>query len=99
MHKFQPRFHVVYVYPKTEDCTKTQNYKTFVFPETKFMAVTAYQNHRVCVFLLFNNFTFTLLNQNISVISFSPCTTTIKECRQTNMQRSFFFFLLDFEVR
>ena len=50
MHKFQPRFHVVYVYPKSEDCTKTQNYKTFVFPETKFMAVTAYQNHRVCLF-------------------------------------------------
>ena len=48
MHKFQPRFHVVYVYPKSEDCTKTQNYKTFVFQETKFMAVTAYQNHRVC---------------------------------------------------
>ena len=50
MHKFQPRFHVVYVYPKSEDCSKTQNYKTFVFPETKFMAVTAYQNHRVSLF-------------------------------------------------
>lgn len=47
MHKFQPRFHVVYVYPKNEDCSKTQNYKTFLFPETKFMAVTAYQNHRI----------------------------------------------------
>ncbi|KAL4223659.1 T-box transcription factor [Mactra antiquata] len=47
MHKFQPRFHVVYVYPKSEDCSKTQNYKTFIFSETKFMAVTAYQNHRI----------------------------------------------------
>lgn len=47
MHKYQPRFHVVYVNPKTEDVTTTENYRTFIFQETKFMAVTAYQNHRV----------------------------------------------------
>ncbi|XP_052801742.1 T-box transcription factor TBX1-like isoform X2 [Mya arenaria] len=47
MHKFQPRFHVVYVYPKSENCSTSQNYKTFIFQETKFMAVTAYQNHRI----------------------------------------------------
>ena len=47
MHKYQPRFHVVYVNPKSEDVSHTENFKTFIFTETKFMAVTAYQNHRV----------------------------------------------------
>ncbi|XP_041349018.1 T-box transcription factor TBX10-like isoform X2 [Gigantopelta aegis] len=47
MHKYQPRFHVVYVGPKGEDTSSTENFKTFIFPETKFMAVTAYQNHRI----------------------------------------------------
>ncbi|GFT58924.1 t-box transcription factor TBX1-B [Nephila pilipes] len=47
MHRYQPRFHVVYVNPKGEDASQTQNFKTFVFPETKFTAVTAYQNHRI----------------------------------------------------
>ena len=47
MHKYQPRFHVVYVNPKTEDVSQTENFKTISFTETKFMAVTAYQNHRV----------------------------------------------------
>ena len=47
MHKYQPRFHIVYVHPKGEDVSQTENFKTFLFAETKFMAVTAYQNHRV----------------------------------------------------
>ncbi|ESO08164.1 hypothetical protein HELRODRAFT_156666 [Helobdella robusta] len=47
MHKYQPRFHVVYVNQKTEDISQTENFKTFIFPETKFTAVTAYQNHRI----------------------------------------------------
>ncbi|XP_064460641.1 T-box transcription factor TBX1-like [Ornithodoros turicata] len=47
MHRYQPRFHVVYVNPKGEDASKTENFKAFVFPETKFTAVTAYQNHRI----------------------------------------------------
>jgi hypothetical protein len=47
MHKYQPRFHAVYVNPKSEDVSHTENFKTFIFPETKFTAVTAYQNHRV----------------------------------------------------
>ncbi|PRD27844.1 UNVERIFIED_CONTAM: Transposable element Hobo transposase-box transcription factor TBX1 [Trichonephila clavipes] len=46
MHRYQPRFHVVYVNPKGEDPTQFENFKTFIFPETKFTAVTAYQNHR-----------------------------------------------------
>ena len=47
MHKYQPRLHVVYHHPKSEDCSNTENFRTFSFPECKFMAVTAYQNHRV----------------------------------------------------
>ena len=47
MHKYQPRFHIVYVGAKREDVSQTENFKTFTFPETKFTGVTAYQNHRV----------------------------------------------------
>ncbi|XP_013791850.2 T-box transcription factor TBX10-like [Limulus polyphemus] len=47
MHRYQPRFHVVYLNPKGEDASQTENFKTFIFPETKFTAVTAYQNHRI----------------------------------------------------
>ncbi|UYV79749.1 TBX10 [Cordylochernes scorpioides] len=46
MHRYQPRFHVVYVNLKEEDPLQTENFKTFLFPETRFTAVTAYQNHR-----------------------------------------------------
>ena len=48
MHRYQPRFHVIYN-PKGEEQGNYQNFKTFVFSETKFMAVTAYQNQRVSV--------------------------------------------------
>ncbi|XP_035701115.1 T-box transcription factor TBX5 isoform X2 [Folsomia candida] len=47
MHRYQPRFHVVLVNGKSEDVSQTENFKTFVFTETKFTAVTAYQNHRI----------------------------------------------------
>ncbi|XP_075542228.1 T-box transcription factor 1 [Dermacentor variabilis] len=47
MHRYQPRCHVVYVNRKGEDTSKTENFRTFIFPETKFTAVTAYQNHRI----------------------------------------------------
>ena len=52
MHKYQPRFHVVL--DNQEKSTmisalgaSTEHVKTFLFPETQFMAVTAYQNHMV----------------------------------------------------
>lgn len=57
MHRYQPRFHIVYLPPKTSQSSEEncgENFKTFVFPETTFTAVTAYQNHRVrylCYFL------------------------------------------------
>lgn len=58
MHKYQPRLHVVAC---DGDCNQQQQNETtvkqedakndivrmFVFPETEFMAVTAYQNHMV----------------------------------------------------
>jgi T-box protein 1 len=49
MHRYQPRFHVVYIPAKSEltDPALTEEFKTFIFPETRFTAVTAYQNHRV----------------------------------------------------
>ncbi|XP_050299837.1 T-box transcription factor TBX1-like [Anthonomus grandis grandis] len=51
MHRYQPRFHIVYLPPKTSqssnDETCNDNFKTFVFAETSFTAVTAYQNHRI----------------------------------------------------
>ncbi|NXK19767.1 TBX10 factor, partial [Arenaria interpres] len=48
MHRYQPRFHVVFVDPRRDsERFAHQNFKSFSFPETQFMAGTAYQNHRV----------------------------------------------------
>ncbi|CAF0840214.1 unnamed protein product [Didymodactylos carnosus] len=50
MHRYQPRIHCVYLPPpKCDDFIigQTQNFRTFIFQETKFIAVTAYQNHRI----------------------------------------------------
>ena len=57
MHKYQPRFHVILIEPELEiqghqvedigPDVMRENMRTFVFPETQFMAVTAYQNHMV----------------------------------------------------
>lgn len=45
MHKYQPRFHIV----KANDLLKLpySTFRTFVFSETEFIAVTAYQNEKV----------------------------------------------------
>lgn len=45
MHKYQPRFHIV----KQSDILKLpwSEFKTFVFKETEFIAVTAYQNEKI----------------------------------------------------
>ena len=53
MHKFQPR---VYLVKRREGETgpvqdiEKEKYRTFVFPETQFTAVTAYQNQLVSPF-------------------------------------------------
>lgn len=45
LHKYQPRLHVVQVNEDgTEDTSQTGRVQTFTFPETQFIAVTAYQN-------------------------------------------------------
>lgn len=46
MHRYQPRFHIVYLPGQGHD-DAGHHYKTFVFSETSFTAVTAYQNHRI----------------------------------------------------
>lgn len=54
MHRYQPRFHIVYLPSKTSNTPEENcgdNFKTFVFPETTFTAVTAYQNHRVIYYI------------------------------------------------
>jgi len=46
MHKYQPRFHLV----RARDVIKMASsgaLRTFCFPETQFIAVTAYQNDKV----------------------------------------------------
>ncbi|XP_051933586.1 T-box transcription factor TBX1 [Hippocampus zosterae] len=48
MHRYQPRFHVVYVdTTPNSHLNADRNFCSFSFPETRFMAVTAYQNHRI----------------------------------------------------
>lgn len=55
MHKYQPRLHIVICdenMVKLDEETRidsltTELVREFVFDETQFMAVTAYQNHRV----------------------------------------------------
>ncbi|RZF33654.1 hypothetical protein LSTR_LSTR007032 [Laodelphax striatellus] len=48
MHRYQPRFHVLYIPPgESSTGSSVDNFKTFVFPETRFTAVTAYQNQRI----------------------------------------------------
>uniref|UniRef100_A0A8W7PN85 T-box domain-containing protein n=1 Tax=Anopheles coluzzii TaxID=1518534 RepID=A0A8W7PN85_ANOCL len=47
MHRYQPRLHVCYFTRNgIKDEKDTLTHRTFVFPETSFTAVTAYQNQR-----------------------------------------------------
>lgn len=48
MHRYQPRFHII-LHNKNEALNnfKFSNQRIFIFEETSFMAVTAYQNHKV----------------------------------------------------
>uniref|UniRef100_A0A915CTM2 T-box domain-containing protein n=1 Tax=Ditylenchus dipsaci TaxID=166011 RepID=A0A915CTM2_9BILA len=45
MHRYMPRFHLAL--HNQDDGLYAGNRRTFSFPETSFMAVTAYQNHRI----------------------------------------------------
>ena len=46
MHKYQPRFHIA----RTDSIVDLGwcPFRTFMFKETEFIAVTAYQNEKVC---------------------------------------------------
>ena len=55
MHRYQPRVHLIirknpqyFNMPITD--IESELHRTFVFPETVFTAVTAYQNQLVCFF-------------------------------------------------
>jgi hypothetical protein len=49
MHKYQPRIHLVRKRDEvnTVSSLETEEYRTFIFPETVFIGVTAYQNQLV----------------------------------------------------
>ncbi|KAB1255285.1 T-box transcription factor TBX3 [Camelus dromedarius] len=53
MHKYQPRFHIV----RANDILKLpySTFRTYLFPETEFIAVTAYQNDKVTEGALLSN--------------------------------------------
>ncbi|XP_044077906.1 T-box transcription factor TBX2b-like isoform X2 [Siniperca chuatsi] len=53
MHKYQPRFHIV----RANDILKLpySTFRTYVFPETEFIAVTAYQNEKITQLKIDNN--------------------------------------------
>jgi hypothetical protein len=53
MHKYQPRFHLV----RASDITQLpySTFRTYVFKECDFIAVTAYQNEKVMSGLLTKN--------------------------------------------
>ncbi|CAD7087615.1 unnamed protein product [Hermetia illucens] len=58
MHRYQPRFHIVYLPPKNNSLDEQEHashFRTFVFPETSFTAVTAYQNQRVTQLKIVSN--------------------------------------------
>ena len=60
MHKYQPRLHIV----KANDLSalRWNEFNTFVFRETTFIAVTAYQNERVLDYSIFVLFKSNFLN-------------------------------------
>ncbi|KAI6188482.1 hypothetical protein M3Y98_00359800 [Aphelenchoides besseyi] len=47
MHRYQPRIHIVVHDEDLQSKSEVKMQRTFVFTETQFMAVTAYQNHRI----------------------------------------------------
>lgn len=54
MHRYQPRFHIVYLPPNgcVKEEKETCHFRAFIFPETSFTAVTAYQNQRVSLLII-----------------------------------------------
>lgn len=55
MQKYQPRIHIVRSPGDEESRLDQRDTKTFTFPETAFMAVTAYQNHLITRLKIYSN--------------------------------------------
>ncbi len=58
MHKYQPRIHIVKQEKSRDDKMNisldqkiSDRFSTHIFPETQFMAVTAYQNQQVSMLM------------------------------------------------
>jgi len=69
MHNYQPRFHIILEDPDKSGNAASVNevskdrIRTFIFPETQFMAVTAYQNHMVRRDLVLSIFVINLISK------------------------------------
>ncbi|CAG08551.1 unnamed protein product, partial [Tetraodon nigroviridis] len=55
MHKYQPRLHIVKADENNGFGSKNTAFCTHVFPETTFIAVTSYQNHKITQLKIENN--------------------------------------------
>lgn len=55
MHKYQPRVHIIPAKDYSPYGLRKGSFYTFVFPETQFMGVTAYQNPRITQLKIENN--------------------------------------------
>lgn len=64
MHKYQPRIHIVKADENNGFGSKNTAFCTHVFPETAFIAVTSYQNHKVRAPRVTLGFSFVLATSN-----------------------------------
>ncbi|XP_005986877.1 T-box transcription factor TBX4 [Latimeria chalumnae] len=55
MHKYQPRLHIVKADENNAFGSKNTAFCTHVFPETAFISVTSYQNHKITQLKIENN--------------------------------------------
>lgn len=82
MHKYQPRIHLV---KRNEGSSgsvvdlENEEYKTFIFPETIFTAVTAYQNQLVSIMSSIPKVDFRYL---VTVLNFDRLISHLKKSSQ-----------------
>ena len=93
MHKYQPRFHLV----RANDILKLpySTFRTYVFKETEFIAVTAYQNEKVCVCAWLTNSLLEPTRRGSSRVEW-PSSHTLSLSVYTWILRFFFFFFVPF---
>ncbi len=71
MHKYQPRLHIVKADENNGFGSKNTAFCTHIFSETAFIAVTSYQNHKVC-------YTQDRVNETLIKLHFEKGATWIK---------------------